>query len=104
MCDLQQEITIFLRQKNLPCANHFSNPQWLTGLALLTDITMHLNDLNVKLQCKNILVTDMHSQITTFDVKLHLWEVQLSVGQFMHFPCIAAYAPEHLCWECQLFV
>ena len=71
MCDLQQEIVIFLRQKNLTGADHFSNPQWLARLALLTDITTHLNDLNVKLQGKNILVTDMYSHITAFVVKLH---------------------------------
>lgn len=35
VCDLQQEIATFLRQKNLP----HSGPQWLVGLALLTDIT-----------------------------------------------------------------
>ncbi|KAG0693219.1 General transcription factor II-I repeat domain-containing protein 2 [Chionoecetes opilio] len=67
VCDLQQEIATFLRQKNLPGADHFSNPQWLARLALLTDITTHLNDLNVKLQGKNILVTDMYSHITAFE-------------------------------------
>ena len=46
----------------------FFNPQWFAGLALFTDITTHLNDLNVKLQGKNILVTDMYSHITTFEV------------------------------------
>ncbi|KAG0725645.1 General transcription factor II-I repeat domain-containing protein 2 [Chionoecetes opilio] len=94
VCDLQQEIATFLRQKNLPSADHFSNPQWLARLALLTDITTHLNDLNVKLQGKNILVTDLYSHITAFEVKLRLWEAQLAAGQFMHFPRIAACAPD----------
>ncbi|KAG0718983.1 General transcription factor II-I repeat domain-containing protein 2 [Chionoecetes opilio] len=94
VCDLQQEIATFLCQKNLPGADNFSNPQWLARLALLTDITTHLNDLNVKLQGKNILVTDMYSHITAFEVKLRLWEAQLAAGQFMHFPCIAACAPD----------
>ncbi|XP_076041934.1 general transcription factor II-I repeat domain-containing protein 2-like [Oratosquilla oratoria] len=39
LCDLQQEIATFLRQKNLPHADQFSDPQWLARLALLTDIT-----------------------------------------------------------------
>ncbi|KAG0723767.1 General transcription factor II-I repeat domain-containing protein 2 [Chionoecetes opilio] len=94
VCDLQQEIATFLRQKNLPGADHFSNPQWLARLAQLTDITTHLNDLNVKLQGKNILVTDMYSHITAFEVKLRLWEAQLAAGQFMHFPRIATCAPD----------
>ncbi|KAG0720046.1 General transcription factor II-I repeat domain-containing protein 2 [Chionoecetes opilio] len=80
VCDLQQEIATFLRQKSLPGADHFSNPQWLARLALLTDITTHLNDLNVRLQGKNILVTDMYSHITAFEVKLRLWEAQLAAG------------------------
>ncbi|KAG0714799.1 General transcription factor II-I repeat domain-containing protein 2 [Chionoecetes opilio] len=94
VCDLLQEIATFLRQKNLPGADHFSNPQWLARLALLTDITTHLNDLNMNLQGKNILVTDMYSHITAFEVKLRLWEAQLAAGQFMHFPRIAACAPD----------
>ncbi|KAG0727511.1 General transcription factor II-I repeat domain-containing protein 2 [Chionoecetes opilio] len=94
VCDLQQEIATFLRQKNLPGADHFSSLQWLARLALLTDITPHLNDLNVKLQGKNFLVTDMYSHITVFEVKLRLWDAQLAAGQFMHFPRIAACAPD----------
>ena len=85
MCDLQQEIATLIRQKNLPHADHFSDPRWLTRLALLTDITAHLNALNVKLLGKEILVTDMHTHITAFQVKLRLWEAQLAIGQFVHF-------------------
>ena len=47
VCDLQQEIATSLRQKNIPHTNHFSNPRWLSRLALLTDITRHLNALSV---------------------------------------------------------
>ena len=74
VCDLQQEIATFLRQKNLPSVDNFSNQQWLACLALLTDITTHINDLNVKLQGKNIQVTDMYSHITAYEVKLRLWK------------------------------
>ena len=90
VCDLQQEIGTFLHQKNLPYADHFSDLRWLAGLALLTDITTHLNALNLKLQGKDILVTDMYAHITAFEVKLRLWESQLAAGQFLHFPRLAA--------------
>ena len=46
----------------------FFDPRWLARLALLTDITAHLNAINVKLQGKDILVTDMHAHITAYDV------------------------------------
>ena len=90
MCDLQKEIAIFLRHKNLPYADAFFDPRWLARLALLTDITTQLNALNVKLQGKDILVTDMHTNITAFEVKLLLWETQLANSQLEHFPRLAA--------------
>ena len=90
VCDLQKEIAIFLRHKNLPYADAFFDPRWLARLALLTDITTQLNALNVKLQGKYILVTDMHTNITAFEVKLRLWETQLANSQLEHFPRLAA--------------
>ena len=45
-------------------------------------------------KAKNIIVTDMYSHITAFEVRLCLWEVQLATGQFMHFPRIVACAPD----------
>ena len=94
VCDLQQEIATFLHQKNLAHADHFSDLRWLARLALLTDITTHLSSLNVKLQGKDILVTDMYAHITVFEVKLRLWEAQLANGQFVHFPRLAVCAPD----------
>ena len=45
----------------------FNDPVWLCDLAFLTDITSHLNDLNVQLQGKDILMPDMVSRITAFE-------------------------------------
>ena len=90
VCDLQKEIAIFPRHKNLPYADQFFHPRWLARLALLTDIITHLNALNVKLQGKDIIVTDMHTNITAFEVKLRLWETQLANSQLEHFPRLAA--------------
>ena len=67
VCDLQKEISTFLRQRNLSYADQFSDPRRLARLALQTDITTHMNAINVKLQ--GVLVTDMHAHITAFEVK-----------------------------------
>ena len=90
VCDLHKEIATFLRHKNLPYADQFFDPQWLARLALLTDSTTHLNALNMKLQCKDILVTNMRAHITAFEIKLRLWEAQLANGQLDNFPRLAA--------------
>ena len=61
VCGLQKEIATFCRQKNLSHADQLFDPRWLARLALLTDITTHLNAINVKLRGKDILVTNMHA-------------------------------------------
>ena len=68
--------------------------RWLARLALLADITTHLNALNVKLQGKDILETDMHTYITAFEVKLRLWEAQSANGQLQHYPRLTACVPD----------
>ena len=55
------------------------------------DIITHLNALSVKLQGKDIPVTDMHAHITAFDVgNPGIVEAQLANGQLEHFPRLAA--------------
>ena len=48
----------------------------------------------MKLQGKDIIVTDMHAHITTFEVKLRLSESLLADGQLEHFPRLAACVPD----------
>ena len=50
----------------------------------------------MKLQGKDILITDMHAHITAFEVKLRLWEAQLANSQLDHFPRLAACVPDDL--------
>lgn len=38
----------------------------------------------------------MDSHILAFEVKLGMWEALLAAGQFIHFPCIAACAPDEM--------
>ena len=71
VCDLHKEIATFLRQKNLPYNDQFFDPRWLARLALMADITTHLNPIN---EGKYILVADMRAHITAFEVKLRLCE------------------------------
>ena len=52
---------------------------------------MHLNDLNLKLQCKKTLVHKhkLHAQVKAFETKLRLWETQVEKGYFTHFPTLS---------------
>jgi len=48
-------------------------------LAFLVDITTHLNELNVRFQGKNQLISNVFQIITAFELKLKLWQSQVKV-------------------------
>ena len=60
--NLRKEVSAFLCSKGADFPE-FNDPGWLCDLAFLTDITPHLNDLNVQLQGKDILVPDMADEV-----------------------------------------
>ena len=88
--ELRAELVDFLAECNLPSADLLADSKWLAKLALLTDVTERLNDLNWRLQGKNIIVMDMFAIISAFEVKLCLWEVQPSEQKPRHFKHLAA--------------
>jgi hypothetical protein len=57
----------------------------------LTDITLHLNELNLRLQRQNQLIHNLFYHIKSFENKLLLWEIQLRKNNTTHFPCLSKY-------------
>ena len=82
--DLKEEIRQFLISKNQDITL-FSDTAWLQDLSFMVDITKHLSDLNLKLQEKDQIITNMYDQINAFKCKLVLWEKQLKTENLMHF-------------------
>ena len=66
-----------------------SDENWLNDLPFLTDITQHLSDLNLRLQRKNQLVNQVFEHIFAFEMKLELFQVQLSRATWTHFMCLS---------------
>ena len=62
-----------------------ADPRWLRELAFLSDITEHLNILNVKLQGKENLISDMFAILKVFLSKLDLFKDQIAKVNFTHF-------------------
>ena len=62
-----------------------ADPKWLRELAFLRDITEHLNILNVKLQGKEHLISDMFAILKVFLSKLDLFKNQIAKGNYTHF-------------------
>lgn len=60
-----------MNEKN-KIVSELSTELWILELAFLTDITTFLNELNIKLQFKGKLLSDMYTDIKSFQVKLKL--------------------------------
>ncbi|XP_063820200.1 general transcription factor II-I repeat domain-containing protein 2-like [Pseudophryne corroboree] len=82
--DLRSEIEEFMQTKGKPIAE-FNDPKWISDFAFVTDISLHMNDLNTRLQSKDQLVHTLFDHIKTFVEKLKLWEAQLTKKDFTHF-------------------
>ena len=85
--ELRNEIATFLENKNIN-ATEFRNPEWVSNLAFLVDLTSHLNKLNLQLHGKKQLIHEMWRYILAFETKLRLWECQLDKENYVHFPTL----------------
>jgi hypothetical protein len=81
---LRECISEFLESKN-KLYPQFKDPEWISRLAFLADITTHINNLNMQLQGKDNLAPELMGKISAFELKLQLWERQLSNGNYSHF-------------------
>ena len=62
------------------------NKTFLCDVAFLCDITSHLNALNLQLQGRGHIITDMYATGRAFKTKLCLWETQILQENLSHFP------------------
>ncbi|XP_058846468.1 general transcription factor II-I repeat domain-containing protein 2A-like [Acipenser ruthenus] len=87
--ELRDEINIFLemqgKENDFP---ELRNSNWVCDLAFGVDIMAHLNELNVKLQGKDVFVHELYSNVKAFKVKLILFSKQMKSKLFAHFPTL----------------
>ena len=81
---LRNEIASFMKMKNM-AVPLLADATFQCNLAFLSDITHHLNKLNLKLQGKKQIITQMYDHVKLFKVKLRLWIKQLGKGNLAHF-------------------
>lgn len=59
---LKDEIKSFIKLKGNPVPE-FDDWEWISDFAFLVDLTGHLNELNIKLQGKNQMISAMFDHI-----------------------------------------
>nr|XP_046210501.1 general transcription factor II-I repeat domain-containing protein 2-like [Oncorhynchus gorbuscha] len=84
--ELREEICQFLETKGKDAAE-LREQKFLCELAFLCDISSHLDALNLQLQGRGRIITDMYAAVRAFKTKLCLWENQMLQGNPCHFPC-----------------
>lgn len=85
---LRNEILAFLRNENIghEYQEKLEEIQFLNNLAFLTDLTSHLNALNLKLQGKKQNISQLYGHIEGFRKKLDVMQIALKANNTAHFP------------------
>ncbi|CAM1319473.1 Uncharacterised protein r2_g2779 [Pycnogonum litorale] len=86
-----EHIKVFLNEKE----QHFpelNDKEWLCKLMFLTDITKHLNELNLRLQGKRQTVLELFEYWTGFATKLNIFLCDINTSTYKYFPNVKALA------------
>lgn len=83
--ELCEEICLFMESKGKDTTEH-RNETFLCEMAFLCDITSHLNVMNLQLQGRGRVISDMYNTVQVFKTKLSLWETQMRKENLSHFP------------------
>jgi hypothetical protein len=75
--DFRQDIADFMDIKG-NTINQVKDDEWVCDLAFLVDVTVYLNELNLKLQKQGQLVHELHGHVKSFCNTLRLLESQIS--------------------------
>jgi hypothetical protein len=95
---LGREIYLFLRDEVSSDTTNLKqkmlNPTFICESAFLTDITEHMNDLNMRLQGKQQNVSNLFGHVNGFRNKLKLFKTAIERNDLTHFPCCKELAEE----------
>lgn len=83
--ELREEICLFLDSKGKD-TTQLRDKRFLCEMAFLCDITSHLNAINLQLQGRARVISEMYTTVKTFQTKLTLWEAQMQKENLIHFP------------------
>ncbi|KAK9977291.1 hypothetical protein ABG768_019112 [Culter alburnus] len=103
--ELLPVVRIFLKEKGRrDLLAPLEDNTFMHNVAFLTDVTRHLNALNLKLQGKQKILPMMLNDVAAFEAKLDLFAQQLQERNFTHFSVLhsqvtepASFSPSAYC-------
>ncbi|XP_025423341.1 general transcription factor II-I repeat domain-containing protein 2A-like [Sipha flava] len=95
---IRKEIPAFLNKyvssDTTELEDKFQDPEFLRQSAFITDLTNHLNSINLSLQGRNQTVSDLVGIINGFWNKLNVFKHALEKNNLTHFPSYLKLAEE----------
>ena len=92
VCDLREEIVVFLRQQNIVAlAEKFCQEDFNAKVAYLADIFDSLNSLNLSMQGAGFTVIDHSAKVAAYYKKLILWKSYVTRDEYDMFPELTHY-------------
>ena len=92
--EIPEFLNKFVSSDTTELEEEIQSPEFLKQLAFLTDMTNHLNTLNLSLQGRNQVVSDMVGIVNGFRNKLKIFKRSLENNELTHFPCCLQLAAE----------
>jgi hypothetical protein len=71
------------KKKNYP---QLEDHEWVQDLMFFTDVMQHLQYLNLAIQGRNKVITELAQSVLSFQNKIKLFQRDLATKKFDHFP------------------
>ncbi|XP_069610944.1 general transcription factor II-I repeat domain-containing protein 2-like [Ranitomeya imitator] len=86
-----EEIKVFLEDKDLGNFPQLYDSKWVNNLMFFTDLSVHINELNLKLQGLSKSIDVMFGYIKAFESKLKIFKRDVETKTYKYFPRLTKY-------------
>ncbi|XP_073436047.1 general transcription factor II-I repeat domain-containing protein 2-like [Dendrobates tinctorius] len=86
-----KEIKVFLEDKDLGIFPQLNDDKWVSTLMFFTDLSVHINELNLKLQGFGKSIDVMFGYIKAFESKSKIFRRDVETKTYKYFPRVTKY-------------
>ncbi|KAK1345167.1 hypothetical protein QTO34_013877 [Cnephaeus nilssonii] len=86
-----EEIKVFLDNKDLGNFPQLNDDKWVNTLMFFTDLSVHINELNLKLQGFGKSIDIMFGYIKAFESKVKIFKQDVETKTYKYFPRVTKY-------------
>ncbi|CAL1531256.1 unnamed protein product [Lymnaea stagnalis] len=89
-----EEIKSFIENKNIEQFPQLSDVEWASNLMFFTDLSVHMNELNLKLQGFGKSIDITLGYVKAFETKLQIFKRDVETKTYKYFPRLKKYFDE----------